>query len=210
MSLDLTDVKSTLVQVMAWCLSYYWPRFMSPHDVTKPQWVEVHMVVALCVLLWLNIPRFLFCFFFQDEINCIVVRFDLFSFFQGEITCIGVRWVSGCILFFFKTERDIKLHLILFVKLRFVGICVLMSNIGETSWWRHEMETFSALLALCAGNSPVTGEFPSQRPVTQSLNKRLSKQCWGWWFQTPSCSLWRHYNGNFSAQTLFWFALAAE
>ena len=38
------------------------------------------------------------------------------------------------------------------------------------SWWRHEMETFSALLALCAGNSPVTGEFPSQRPVTRSFN----------------------------------------
>ena len=30
------------------------------------------------------------------------------------------------------------------------------------------METFSALLAICAGNSPVTGEFPSQRPVTRS------------------------------------------
>ena len=27
------------------------------------------------------------------------------------------------------------------------------------------METFSALLAICAGNSPVTGEFPAQRPV---------------------------------------------
>ena len=45
------------------------------------------------------------------------------------------------------------------------------------------METFSALLAICPGNSPVTGEFPSQRPVTRSfdffylrLNKRLSKQ----------------------------------
>ena len=46
------------------------------------------------------------------------------------------------------------------------------------------METFSALLALCAGNSPVTGEFPSQRPVTWNcdvffdlrLDKRLSKQ----------------------------------
>ena len=45
-------------------------------------------------------------------------------------------------------------------------------------------EIFSALLALCVGNSPVTGEFPTQRPVTQSfdvfsdlrLNKRLSKQ----------------------------------
>ena len=32
------------------------------------------------------------------------------------------------------------------------------------------METFSASLAICAGNSPVTGEFPSQRPVTQSFD----------------------------------------
>ena len=71
------------------------------------------------------------------------------------------------------------------------------------SWWRHQMETFSALLALCAGNSPVTGEFPSQRPVTRSFyvffdlhpNKRLSKQSWGWWFDTPSHPLWRHRNG---------------
>ena len=69
-------------------------------------------------------------------------------------------------------------------------------------WRRHRMETFSALLALGAGNSSVTGEFPSQRPVTRSfdlffdlhLNKRLSKQSWGWWFETPSCSLWRHCN----------------
>ena len=35
------------------------------------------------------------------------------------------------------------------------------------------METFSALLALCAGNSPVTGEFPAQRPVTQSFDVSL-------------------------------------
>ena len=51
-------------------------------------------------------------------------------------------------------------------------------------WWRHPMETFYALLAFCAGNSPVTGEFLAQRPVTRSfdiffdlrLSKRLSKQ----------------------------------
>ena len=63
---------------------------------------------------------------------------------------------------------------------------------------------FSALLALCAGNSPVTGEFPSQRPVTRSFdvcfdlrtNKRLSKHSWGWWFETPSWSLWRHCNAQ--------------
>ena len=36
--------------------------------------------------------------------------------------------------------------------------------------YRHQMETFSALLPLCAGNSPVTGEFPTQRPVTRSFD----------------------------------------
>ena len=61
----------------------------------------------------------------------------------------------------------------------------------------------SALLAPCAGNSLITGEFPSQKPVTRSLyvffdlrlNKGLSKQSSGWWFETPSCSLWRRCNG---------------
>ena len=63
--------------------------------------------------------------------------------------------------------------------------------IQSTTWWRHQMETFSALLAICAGNSPAPGEFPAQRPVTRSfdvffdlhLNKRLRKQSWGWWFE---------------------------
>ena len=64
------------------------------------------------------------------------------------------------------------------------------------------METFSALLAICAGNSPVPGEFPTQRPVTRSFdvyfdlspNKRLNKHSWGWWFETLSGPLWRHSN----------------
>ena len=64
------------------------------------------------------------------------------------------------------------------------------------------METFSALLAICAGNSPVPGEFPAQRPVTRSfgvsfdlrLNKRLSKQSLGWWFGTLPGPLWGHSN----------------
>ena len=62
------------------------------------------------------------------------------------------------------------------------------------TWWRHQMETFTALLA--------SGEFPAQRPVTQSfdiffdlcLNKRLRKQSWGWWVETLSRPLWRHCN----------------
>ena len=74
--------------------------------------------------------------------------------------------------------------------------------ISKQSWWRHQMETFSALLAICAGNSPVTSEFPSQRPVMRSfdvffdlrLNKRLSNKSRGWWSEKPSRSLWRHCN----------------
>ena len=64
------------------------------------------------------------------------------------------------------------------------------------------METFSAKLAICAGNSPVPGEFPAQRPVTRSfgvffdlrLNQRLSKQWWRCLFETLSRVLWRHRN----------------
>ena len=54
------------------------------------------------------------------------------------------------------------------------------------------------------------GEFPTQRPVTRSfdvffdlrLNKRLSKQPWGWWFETLSWSLWRHRNDILNAVEL--------
>ena len=63
-----------------------------------------------------------------------------------------------------------------------------------------------------AGNSPVTGEFPTQRPVTRSfdiffdprLNKRLIKQLWGRWFETRSCSLWRHCNGGVAYWSPAW------
>ena len=68
------------------------------------------------------------------------------------------------------------------------------------AWWRHQMEPFPVLLALYAGNSPVTGEFPAQRPVTRSFDVffdlHLCKQTRGWWFETPSRSLWRHHNGK--------------
>ena len=70
------------------------------------------------------------------------------------------------------------------------------------SRWRHQMETFSALLAICTENSLVTGEFSSQMPLKRSfdvffylrLNKPLGKQWRRQWFETPSHSLWRHCN----------------
>ena len=64
------------------------------------------------------------------------------------------------------------------------------------------MEIFSVFLAICAGISPLSGEFLAQRPVTRSfdvffdlrLNELLSKQSGGWWFETPTLPLWRHKN----------------
>ena len=90
------------------------------------------------------------------------------------------------------------------------------SSSSSPRWltWQWAMMTSSngtifrgtRLLALCAGNSPVTGEFPTQRPLTRSfdvffdlhLNKRLNKQSWGWWFETPLHPLWRHSNTQFT------------
>ena len=159
MSLDLTDDKSTLVQVMAWCcqatshyLSQCWPISLSPYGVTRPQWVNMS----------------------------IQAKNRWFESNLGKIT----RLVAA-----------IK-------SLRFALFQVKSTGPPGCPWWRHQMETFSALLALCAGNSPVTGEFPAQRPVMRSfdvffdlrLSKRLSKQSWGWWFEMPSHPLWCHCN----------------
>ena len=81
----------------------------------------------------------------------------------------------------------------------------MASNVETISitWWRHQMETFSALLDFRAGNSPATSEFLAQSPLTRSfdvlldlrVNKRINKQWWGCWFETPQRPLWRHCNG---------------
>ena len=82
--------------------------------------------------------------------------------------------------------------------LRYIKVLILGHRIS-----RHQMETFFALLALCAGNSQVTGKFPSQRPVTRSfdiffnlcLNKRLSNQSRRRWLDTIALNMtpmWSH------------------
>ena len=80
--------------------------------------------------------------------------------------------------------------------------CVLVSWDHVFSWWRHQMESFSALQALFERNPPVTGGLPSLRTVTRNfddffdlgLNKRLSKQTRRRWFETPSHPWWHHCN----------------
>ena len=65
---------------------------------------------------------------------------------------------------------------------------VIFSVFGEkalTSWWHHQMETFSALLALCEGNPPVTGGVPSQRPVIRGFDGSFD-QCGNKWLDKQS------------------------
>ena len=76
------------------------------------------------------------------------------------------------------------------------------ASLFSKTWWRHQMETFSALLALCAGNSsvPVNSLHKGQWRGALifffhlHLNKWLSKQPRGWWFETPAWSFWRQCN----------------
>ena len=94
---------------------------------------------------------------------------------MGYNLCIAVvstRWHSK--------EYSIFWRWILFLQ-EILGSVVRLASI---SWWRHQMETNSALLAICAANSSVTGEFPAQRPVTRSFDiffhlrqiKRLNRE----------------------------------
>ena len=71
--------------------------------------------------------------------------------------------------------------------------------------WRLQYKHFPRYWLFVRGiHWSVPGEFPAQRPVTRSfhvffdlrLNKPLSKQSWGWWFETLSRPLWRHCNGK--------------
>ena len=72
-------------------------------------------------------------------------------------------------------------------------------------WWRHQMETYSAFLAFVREihrwpvNSPHKGQWRGALMFSLicTLNKQLSKQSWGWWFETPSRSLWRHCNDEY-------------
>ena len=120
-------------------------------------------------------------------INLLIISYKGNTFITIlEAVYIGCEWPLYCVF-----QKQTKL-----------------SNPDDVIKWT----TLSALLAICAGNSPATGEIPAQKPVTRSfdvffdlrLNKRLSKQSWCWWFETPSHPLWRHCNVYFRLGQYQW------
>ena len=91
---------------------------------------------------------------------------------------------------------------VFFIKMQIVAklqVRDIYGNHDDVIKWKDQS---SALLALCVGNLPVTGEVPARKTVTLSFgisfdlrpNKRWRKQLWGWWFETQSQSSWRHRN----------------
>ena len=107
----------------------------------------------------------------------ILIEIYIFSFKKMHLKMSSGKWQPFCL------SLNVLIH---------CGTQSMTSSNGN----------ISTLLSICAWNSPVPGEFPAQRPVTRSfdvffdlrLNKELSKQSWGWWFETPSCPLWCHCN----------------
>ena len=101
-------------------------------------------------------------------------------------------------------ESTLKVGVCVFLSFRYIDIYMIVIIHDDVIKWKH----FPCYCAICAGNSPVPGEFPTQRPVRRSfdvffdlrLNKRLSKQSWGRWFETLSRPLWRHRNDKYILQ----------
>ena len=58
------------------------------------------------------------------------------------------------------------------------------------------MEAFSVLLALWAGNSPVTGEFPAQRPVTRSFDGFFDLRLNNGWVNNREADDLRRYRAH--------------
>ena len=90
---------------------------------------------------------------------------------------------------------------------------LVLALVYTCAWWRHQIETYSALLALCVGNSPVTGEFPSQRPVTQSFDFFICAWINGWVNNREAGDLRRnraHYDVVVMVNLLFTYGMSYQ
>ena len=96
------------------------------------------------------------------------------------------------------------------------GIVITTNLDLANAWWRHEMETFSTLLAFMwrIHRSPVNSCTKASdvelRYFLWFANKRLSKQSWSWWFETPPRPLWRHMKSGGTSSVNNWQCRAAR
>ena len=103
------------------------------------------------------------------------------------------RWVNGLWYECMSVWLVIQVHWFYRYKLPEPAVChscqgtALKTVWATSSWWHHDMETHSALLALCEGNPPFTGGFPSQRASNVELSFCCIQTVWAAWS-------WRHHD----------------
>ena len=73
----------------------------------------------------------------------------------------------------------------------------------DGSWWRRQMETFSTLLALCAGNSPVNGEFPHKGQWRGALMVSLIFAWINGWQNIPKAGDLRHHRAHYDVTVMY-------
>ena len=162
--------------VWAWSVDYMGP-MASIHMMTSSNWHIFRVAAPLCGEFtnhrWIprtkvgesrrgrplkcSIPRL----DTKNDDDSFKMSFPILGFSHFKMAILNCSWaiISHCCQFFVRVQGHATLHL------------QKCKNIIQ---WRHQMETFSALRTLCGGNSPVTGEFPSQRPVLRSFYVFLS------------------------------------
>ena len=64
------------------------------------------------------------------------------------------------------------------------------------------METFSALLAICVGNSPVHGEFPAQRPMMRSFDVFFDLRLNNGWVNNREAGDLRRHRGHYDVNVM--------
>ena len=142
--------------------------------------LEIFDIIIYCMFVFWNSYMWYFMVYFTINVQKVV----------------SIVFLSNVFAWYLQLWQQCQAHL----HCRWIAMELYL--VMSQSWWRHEMEIFSALLARCAGNSPITGGFLTQRTVTRSFDGffdlrliiRLSKQWRGWWFERPSRPLWRHSN----------------
>ena len=172
---------TTLVQVMDWrhqapnhYLNIYWPSFTTPYGVIRGY-------------------NFWIVFISHANENH---RYDTFhNFSDNFVAWVTCHCLSQCSLamhvrLYSMTINGHKLYesftvvqyIVYSHEVRDLGRLTLQEEVQyiRFAWWRHHVEAFSALLALCAGNSSVTGEFAAQRPARRSFDVFFDLHLNGW------------------------------
>ena len=118
---DLSDDKSTLVQVMAWCrqpashyLSQCWPRSLTPYGVTRPQWVYWYNYRTWLCRIQCSMPHLsskLYCFSKHDWVNVIsTLRENDLIFPKTIIEVISLEMISKELTSSVNENITLKMH----------------------------------------------------------------------------------------------------